>query len=284
MQIRIPALGKNEAQTVNVDVDHAEQQLGRFFQAKRAEIMKETDALPKSEKWVRDQRLAGLDKEHNDLLKQVAEARSEREKARSTAEANERKHLTPHAPSPSDEAQNASEFKNAQTYIRNTATSDPTSHEADVVNSGPLRFLKDDAAKPIDDIARAIKVNNNAAVSAREAYEIALDVTRHVPDTVGGKALNPKQVPNGHVGKDGAYFKVVGEDFNNNPVIETSGGHRVTVPRATFNKIVGLKERSYEMAKKEEADAAKRKTKLEKGAEAAKELFTVPPEVIGGVP
>jgi hypothetical protein len=125
-------------------------------------------------------------------------------------------------------------------------------------------------------------------VNSQQAYDIAVDITRHVPDeTVDAQGrkhkLDPKNVLNGHVGKDGAYFDVVGHDANKQPVIRTAGGHTISVPRTVLNSVIGLKNESYEHAKEEEAAAKKEEEDNKTRGGKVRRLLTVPPESIGGV-
>jgi hypothetical protein len=281
MQITIPSLGAaGNQKPIVVDVDTAERQLGRFFQQKRAEIMKETDKLPKNEKWVRDQRLKGLDKEQADLMRQVNERRAERERARTAADTAERRHLTPHSPNSDEQTKWESNWAGQATRLRDTAKKDPSSEAASILPASPMRYLTEPGQdRPMLDIARAIKVHNNSRLSEQQAYDVMLNITRHVPDetTVGGKKVkvDPKDVPNGHTGEKGAYFKRLPNDVNGNVVLQTTNGV-ISMPKDTFAAVVKMKHQSYTQAKKEQADAAK--TNAERKADAPKALDLIVPK------
>jgi hypothetical protein len=89
-------------------------------------------------------------------------------------------------------------------------------------------------------------------------------------------------VLNGHTGKDGAYFDVVGHDSNKNPVIHTASGHTISLPKSVFKAVIDLKNDSYEKAK-EEAEQKKKDEERTK-TNVGKVLNMVVPEGTKGEP
>jgi hypothetical protein len=283
VQVTLPPLNNGPARTVKVTLDDAEKNLVSVFDRKRAEIMKETDALPKSELWVRNKRLEALNKQQATMTAMVKEKRTEHNKALSDAHRQEVEHLKPHPVTDSENQQWEGSFKDRERAIRKEAVDNPQGHSAQILAGSPLRYMEGDQSRAITEIARAIKVNNNSrVVDARQAYDIAVDITRHIPDTVGGKELPKEKVLNGHTGKDGAYFDVVGHDSNKNPVIHTASGHTISLPKSVFKAVIDLKNDSYEKAK-EEAEQKKKDEERTK-TNVGKVLNMVVPEGTKGEP
>lgn len=250
---------------VTMSLPQAQTEVQNYYKAMNDSILKDTVGKPKARAGL----LQALKMQHADLMKQIGEARTRANAEEDKSKQVELKYLEPHVPGESERQLIAGGFKS---YVEQQAkTEDPISKAA--WQQSPMRYMDTEEKRaPMDALAYSIYTHNhNQNLSPAEAYKLAVGITRFVPDTQPpekgekeGKPTDPKKVPNGYVGRNGAYFRVVNRDAANQVVIRTDSGKTISLDPDAFQAALEMRKSNYDDAKAHEAKEKKLQADREK--------------------
>lgn len=179
---------------------------------------------------------------HRDVLRRY----EQQETSDRAAERNDLKPVYKHGEAAKEEADNIT-----------TSLKGVVDNKGPAFVAGPLRkYDTEEKQKPIRDLVSVVAAHNRRVPLDVVTNAVLTSVTH-----LGDDDVAKKETMNGQVGENGSRFKVVGRDVNQNPVIVVGTGDnqvKLNLPQQSLNTIKRLKKESWQMADKEDKEAAKK--------------------------